>query len=159
MNGLDKLIRQLRMHMPEIHERDLLKESIMHKISNKNRKLDYVFGWTEIAWLRRSLSIAAILITGLFVGQQLFLIRSINKLEERMVSFNTDKILEFHRENVIANQVIMQDPEASILADSIKISTDDLLKLMREYRELQDKYDQIMGSKKKGIKNHTVQKL
>ncbi|MDT8400633.1 MAG: hypothetical protein RQ743_02970 [Bacteroidales bacterium] len=159
MNKLDRLIRQLRMHKPEIHDRKVLKEGIMQKISNTNRKVDYLFGWTEITWLRRSLSIAAVLIAGLFVGQQLFLVNRISGIEERMVGFNTDNILEFQRENVIANQVIMQDPETSILADSIKVSTDDLLKLIREYRELQDKYQQIIGSKKKGINNHAVQKL
>ncbi len=148
MNESDKLIRQLRMYRPEIAGREELKESILQKTVKKTRQVDYIFGWTEIGWLRRSLSIASILIIGLFVGQQLLVIDRINNIEERMVSFNTDKILQFQRENVILNSLILEDPEASHLSDSISVSTYDLMQLLRDYRELQHKYEKMQGSKK-----------
>lgn len=148
MNESDKLIRRLRMHRAEIVDREELKDSIMSKISKRDRQMDFIFGWTEIGWLRRSLSLASILIIGLFLGQQLFVIDRINKIEERMVSFNTEKILQFQRENVILNSLILEDPEASQLADSISVSTHDLMKLVRDYRELQHKYEKMQGSGK-----------
>ncbi|MEE4213515.1 MAG: hypothetical protein V2I34_00515 [Bacteroidales bacterium] len=146
MKESDKLIRQLRMYRPEIAGREELKESILQKTVKRTRQVDYIFGWTEIGWLRRSLSVASILIIGLFVGQQLFVIDRINKIEERMVSFNTDKILQFQRENVILNSLILEDPEVSHLADSISVSTYDLMQLLRDYRELQYKYEKISRS-------------
>lgn len=148
MNESDKLLKRLRMYRPEIVDREELKASIMQKAGKRTRQVDYIFGWTEIGWLRRSLSVASILIIGLFVGQQLFVIDRINNIEERMVSFNTDKILQFQRENVILNSLILEDPEVSHLADSISVSTYDLMQLLRDYRELQNKYEKMQGSRK-----------
>lgn len=148
MNESDKLIKRLRIYRPEIVDREELKASIMQKTGKRTRQVDYIFGWTEIGWLRRSLSVASILIIGLFVGQQLFVIDRINNIEERMVSFNTDKILQFQRENVILNSLILEDPEVSHLADSISVSTYDLMQLLRDYRELQNKYEKMQGSRK-----------
>jgi len=159
MKELDRIVKQLRLHKPEIDDRESLKESIMHNISRKNRRLDYLFGWTEIIWLRRSLAIASIVIVAVFIVQQLFVINRIDKLEKRMISFNTEKILEYQRENVIVNSVIMRNPETKLLADSINISTDDLLNLIREYRELQNKYEEIVGSNMNERSNRAKQKL
>lgn len=159
MNESDKLIKRLRMYRAEIEDREGLKAGIMQKTGRRTRQVDYVFGWTEIGWLRRSLSVASILIIGLFVGQQLFVIDRINNIEERMGSFNTDKILQFQRENVILNSMILSDPEAGHLEDSINVSTYDLMKLVRDYRDLQYKYEKISRSgkwqnpDKQGIKN------
>ncbi|MGM0666220.1 MAG: hypothetical protein ACQETA_02770 [Bacteroidota bacterium] len=148
MKESDKLLKRLRMYRAEIVDREELKASIMQKTGRRTRQVDYIFGWTEIGWLRRSLSVASILIIGLFVGQQLFVIDRINNIEERMGSFNTDKILQYQRENVILNSLVQEDPEASHLADSISVSTDDLMQLLRDYRELQNKYEKIQGSRK-----------
>jgi hypothetical protein len=134
------------MHRTEIGERDQLVESILQKTGRRRMQVDYFFGWTEIGWLRRSLSIASILIIGIFVGQQLFVIDRIKNIEERMVSFNTDNILQFQRENVILNSLILADPEAGHLADSINVSTNDLMQLLRDYRELQYRYEKISRS-------------
>jgi len=159
MKELDRIVKQLKLHKPEIDDRESLKESIMHNISSKNRRLDYLFGWTEIIWLRRSLAVASIVIVAVFIVQQLFVINRIDKLEKRMISFNTEKILEYQRENVIVNSVIMRNPETKLLADSINISTDDFLNLIGEYRELQNKYEEIVGSKMNERSNRAKQKL
>lgn len=148
MNESDKVIKRLRMYRAEVADREELKASIMQKTGIRTRRVDYVFGWTEIGWLRRSLSVASILIIGIFVGQQLFVIDRINNIEERMGSFNTDKILQFQRENVILNSMILSDPEAGHLEDSINVSTYDLMKLVRDYRDLQYKYEKISRSGK-----------
>lgn len=144
MEELERIIKQLKLHKPEIEDRDSLRESIMQKIGSRNRKLDYLFGWTEIVWLRRSLAIASMAIVVVFIIQQLFVINRIDKLEDRMVSFNTENILEYQRKNVIANSVLFTDHEKRTLADSIKVATDDLLELVKSYRDLQMKYENML---------------
>ena len=157
MEVLDKLIAQLRKHKPEIEYRESMKDSIMQNIKSRKRKIDYIFGWTDIIWLRKTLALASLIIVLAFIIQQLFVVDRINKLEKRMISINTEKILEYQRENVIVNSVIMEQPETSLLADSIKVSTDDLLNLLREYKELQYRYEKILGSQIK--KDSNKQKL
>lgn len=148
MNELDRILKQLRLNKPEIEDRESFKEDIMHGIGKKERRLDYLFGWTEIVWLRRSLAIASAVIVILFILQQIHVVSRIDQIEKRMLSFNTEKILEYQRENVIVNSVLMRSQEASFLTDSINVSTYDLLNLIREYRDLQTKYEQIAGSQK-----------
>ncbi len=148
MNELDRILKQLRLNKPEIEDRESFKEDIMHGIGKKERRLDYLFGWTEIVWLRRSLAIASAVIVILFILQQIHVVSRIDQIEKRMLSFNTEKILEYQRENVIVNSVLMRSQEATFLTDSINVSTYDLLNLIREYRDLQTKYEQIAGSQK-----------
>jgi len=148
MNELDRILKQLRLNKPEIEDRESFKEDIMHKIGKKSRRLDYLFGWTEIVWLRRSLAIASAVIVILFLLQQIHVVSRIDQIEKRMLSFNTEIILEYQRENVIVNSVILRNQEATLLTDSINVSTYDLMNLIREYRDLQAKYERIVESQK-----------
>ena len=159
MEELDRILKQLKLNKPVIKDREFLREGIMNGITKKSRRLDYLFGWTEIVWLRRSLATASVVIVIMFALQQLRVVSRIDKLEKRMLSFNTEKILEYQRENVIVNSVIMHSQETAILADSIKVSTNDLLNLIREYRDLQTKYEQIVESKTNEGSNINKQKL
>jgi hypothetical protein len=159
MEELERIIKQLKLHKSEIEDRDSLRESIMQKIGSKNKKLDYLFGWTEIVWLRRSLAIASTVIVVVFIIQQLFVINRIDKLEDRMVSLNTEKILEYQRENVIANSALFTDHEKRTLADSIKVATDDLLELVKSYHDLQMKYENMLKKAKTDDTEINNQKL
>ena len=147
MKELDRILKHLKLKEPEIENRESLREEIMHRISNKSKRLDYLFGWTEIVWLRRSLATASAVIVILFILQQLHVVNRIDQLEKRVLSFNTEKILEYQREDVIVNSVLMSSEEMTLLTDSINVSKYDLLNLIREYRDLQAKYEQIVGSK------------
>ena len=147
MEELDRILKHLKLKEPEIENRESLREEIMHRISNKSKRLGYLFGWTEVVWLRRSLATASVVIVILFILQQLHVVNRIDQLEKRVLSFNTDKILEYQREDVIVNSVLMSSEEMTLLTDSINVSKYDLLNLIREYRDLQAKYEQIVGSK------------
>ncbi|MBN1388247.1 MAG: hypothetical protein JW965_07355 [Bacteroidales bacterium] len=159
MKELERIIKQLKLYKPEIDGRDSLRESIMQNIRRKKRKINYLFVWTEIVWLRRSLAIASVAIIAVFVLQQLFVINRIDKLEERMVSFNTEKILEYQRENVILNSVLFEEQFPGVLTDSIKVASEDLLDLVRSYSNLQNKYEEMLGTIKKNRSESTKQKL
>ncbi len=147
MKELDRILKHLRLKEPEIENRESFREEIMYRISNKSNRLDYLFGWTEIVWLRRSLATASVVIVIIFILQQLHVVNRIDQLEKRVLSFNTEKILEYQREDVIVNSVLMSSEEMTLLTDSINVSKYDLLNLIREYRDLQAKYEQIVGSK------------
>ncbi|HCC70807.1 MAG TPA: hypothetical protein DEQ09_06620 [Bacteroidales bacterium] len=159
MSDYNRIINKLRVFKPEIENRESLKESVMDRIGNEQSRPDYFFWWTEIRWLRRSMTIAASVIIGIFIIQQVLIANRIDKLEGRMISINTEKILEMQRENVIVNSVVMKNKEASRFADSILVSRDDLLSLIREYRMLQEKYDGIVGSEINSEQNSIKQKL
>lgn len=159
MKEYDRLIRSIRSQKPGIRNREILKDSIMSGIKDDQARPDYIFWWTEIRWLRRSLTIAASVIIGVFIVQQILISNRIDKLEGRMISINTEKILEMQRENVLVNSVSMKNSEVVRFTDSILVSTDDLLSLIREYRKLQEKYDELVRPDLSDEQNSDKQKL
>lgn len=159
MNDYEKILKKIRSHKPEIENREFLKESIMTRIGRNPVRPAYIFWWTEIRWLRRSLAIAASVIIGIFIIQQILIANRIDKLEGRMISVSTEKILEMQRENVVINSMMLRNNDNIMITDSVKVSTNDLYELMREYHELQNKYNEMMGLIREGRTEHTKQKL
>ncbi|MDZ7740065.1 MAG: hypothetical protein U5K32_13585 [Bacteroidales bacterium] len=159
MKDLDKILQKLRDQVPSLTGRYELEERIMQRISRPEGFLTYFFAWTEVGWLRRSLAVASVFLLLAFGVQQLFIARRIGDLEKRMISFNTEKVLEYQREKVIANSVIFTDTEKRILADSLIVSTDDLMELVKSYRELQKKYEDLRQATKPAIRDINKQNL
>lgn len=159
MKKLDKIIERIRSHNPGLEDRKELIDSIMSATGKDNSRNWQVYNWTEIAWLRRSLSIASVIIVLFFCGQQVLMTNRIDKLEKRMISINTDNILQYQRENVMANSVLYRDADRKTLADSIKVATDDLLDLVKSYRDLQLKYENVQNEAKQEKQENRKQKL
>lgn len=159
MEELDKIKEHLRAYQPQMRDRDELRDDVMKRISCRKSGMDYVFGWTEIVWLRRSMALASVLIVILFGIQQVFMTKRIEKLEKRMISINTDKVLEYQREKVIANSVLFTDLERKDMNDSIKVATGDLLDLVKSYRSLQTKYEEILKKARTDKLENIKQKL
>lgn len=159
MKELEKILKQLRLYKPRPDERDLLRENIMQQIRRKDSGINYFFGWTEIIWLRRSMSVAAVLIIGLFIIQQAFVVGRIDELEKRMVNINTENILDYQRENVMLNSILLEEEVEGVYDDSLKVASDDLLDLVRSYRDLQKKYEEMLGEIKKNRSESLNQKL
>lgn len=159
MEELDKILRRIRESKPGMESRYELRESIMEKVNKRANYLDYFFGWTDVGWLRKSLAFASVIIVLFFCGQQVFMTNRIDKLEKRMISINTDNILQYQRENVMANSVLYRDADRKKLADSIKVATDDLLDLVKSYRDLQLKYENVQNEAKQEKQENRKQKL
>ncbi len=159
MEEMDRIKKYLRAYEPQMRDRDELSEGVIKRISGRRSGMDYVFGWTEIVWLRRSMTVASVLIVILFGIQQLFMTKRIEKLENRMISNNTDKVLEYQREKVIASSVLFTDRDRKDMNDSIKVATGDLLDLVKSYRSLQAKYEEILDKARTDKLENKKQKL
>ncbi len=159
MEELDRILEKLRAHRPVIENRYELRENVMARIKGQRKFSDYFFAWTDIVWLRRSMALASVIIVILFGIQQVFMTKRIEKLEKRMISINTDKVLEYQREKVIANSVLFTDLDRKDMNDSIKVATGDLLDLVKSYRSLQAKYEEILNKARTDNQENKKQKL
>lgn len=159
MKEMDKIVEHLRVFEPRLKDREELREGVIKRINGRRRGMDRVFEWTEIVWLRRSMTLASVLIVVLFAVQQLFMTKRIEKLEKRMISINTDKVLEYQREKVIANSVLFTEHERKNMNDSIIVATGDLLELVKSYRSLQAKYEEILDRARADKLENNKQKL
>jgi hypothetical protein len=148
-----KLIDAMKRSTPGLSDREQLEEQIMERIGSAGRHYPVsrragriLFGWTEIGWIRRSLSTAAAVIIGLFIFQQVNINRRVNRLENRVVTIVSSASGQESgprtMEKILLNMVT-RDPA---MVDSIIVSRSDLENLLKSYLELEEEARQLKES-------------
>lgn len=145
MENYKKTIRRIVDHKIDSDSLDRVKSSILSEIESSSEPvgtvsiLDFLFGWAEIVWLRRSMVIASLALVMIFVVQQFTVLNRLGSLEQRMMGVSTESIIEFQKENMHLNSVLYIENSNINPTDSVKVSNHDLVSLLRSYRELQKK--------------------
>lgn len=153
MDRYNRIVNRLRNYKPEKHESSRLKERILMQLDSdreankmKSSFFELLFGWTDIVWLRRSMLIISFSLIILFVAQQYLIFNRIDSLEKRMTGISTESILDFQKENMHANSVAYRMSEDVLASDSVKVSSSDLNSLIKSYRDLQERYNNLKGA-------------
>lgn len=153
MNKTDKyskVIEVLKGNKPVLADKEKLTDDIMRRIHEPVEKFtfqeklaNYLFGWTEIGWIRGTMAIAATVFIGFFIIQQLVITDRINTLEKQLIktvnTINTQEPDLGIMQKVLLN-IVAKDQMAE---DSITISKSDLEELLNSYLELQENYDNM----------------
>jgi hypothetical protein len=98
VNGkYEKVMEILKSSKPALGSASEIEEKVLSRISEKHKSqselsdiLDFLFGWTYIAWVRRSLITASVCIVIVFVLQQSIMMRQINNLSRQIESYERD---------------------------------------------------------------------
>ena len=147
MTKYHEIINRLKGFAPEIRDKEFHIQRIMDRTMINSRKgnsiYDFIFGWFNILWLRRSLAAASVFIVLFFVFQQFVIVTRIGSLEKRMIEINTENILENQKENVIVNAAMFRITDEFNFTDSIKVAQKDLKSLVGSYRDLQKRYNEL----------------
>jgi hypothetical protein len=92
-----KVLEILKQSKPVLNSSVEIEENVMERISpmRKHKRdfaglIDFVFGWTYITWVRRSLITASVFLVLVFVLQQGLLIMQINNLGRKIDSYEKD---------------------------------------------------------------------
>ncbi|MEZ4999358.1 MAG: hypothetical protein R2727_01290 [Bacteroidales bacterium] len=104
-----------------------------------------LFGWTEVVWLRRSMVVFSLVITIMFLMQQFTVYERISSIEDRIISITTENILDFQKEAIHASNAIYKLNSEMFTDDSLMVSGKDLGALVRSYRELQSRYEELQS--------------
>ena len=167
MNKTDKyfkVIEVLKGNKPVLVNKEKLTENIMRRIQvpvekyTFHKKLtNYLFGWTEIGWIRGTMAIAATVFIGFFIIQQLAITDRINTLEKQLIktvnTINTQEPELGIMHKVLLN-IVAKDQMAG---DSITISRSDLESLLNSYLELEQNYD--ITKQNAGINSYIQKKI
>jgi hypothetical protein len=93
----DKVLELLRRTKPVPGETDEIEEIVLRKIMEHRKPeaslpdlIDFLFGWTYIKWVRRSLVTASVFLVMVFVLQQSIMMKQINHLSRQMESYERD---------------------------------------------------------------------
>jgi len=149
-NKYSKVIKVLRENEPALDNKEKLTDEIMRRIIGPEEKLipqakfsSYLFGWTEIGWIRGAMGVAAVLIIGVFIIQQLIITDRINSLEKQLI--RTVHTINNHEPDLGIMQKVMFNivTKDHTVEDSITISRSDLEELLDSYMELEENYETI----------------
>jgi hypothetical protein len=148
MNEEDRykeLTRKLRKSNVEFTAKEEVGKKIFSQLSTaRSRKkiiLNSFYSWTEVKWLRWSISTAAVLFIAIFFSQQVLISTRLSKLEEQLINTETNvqsgeaSIPPYHR--VILN--LISDRKF----DSVTVSKTDLEALFQEYMHLQEENEDL----------------
>jgi hypothetical protein len=93
----ERVLKFLKQAKPVLDSTDQIEEKVMESISrdrNQGRDLsefiDFIFGWTYIAWVRRSLITASAFLVLVFVFQQSLIMNQINNLSRQIDTYEKD---------------------------------------------------------------------
>jgi len=93
----EKVLEILKRTKPVLGSSEDIEEKVLNRISRKqvpeqnlSDLLEFLFGWTYIAWVRRSLVAASVCIVIVFVFQQSMMMRQINNLSRQIESYERD---------------------------------------------------------------------
>jgi len=146
---ISEITEKLTSYNPGLDNRDDLIRNVMESSSatkmpfKVGRLLDFLFGWTDILWIRRGLVTLSVALVFVFVFQQFSIFNRIGQLENRMVESNTEQIIRQQGEQVLLNSVLMQEIRETEFSDSVMVADKDLRELINSYSELQSRYHDL----------------
>jgi hypothetical protein len=143
-----KLVEALRKSEPDTGSTSGIEMAVMEAIAQKKAKLttgerisEFLFGWMDVPWVRRSLIAASFALLGFFVWQQNDIIRQINDLNlslknnNRMIRYDPSAAME-KRQSLIrfsrdrSRGYYVQEEDLLRLVDSLNLMNIRYRKLM-----------------------------
>lgn len=145
----ERLIGKLSSFHREPPNHEMLAGKIMDRIADEERTVEsrvtlagLLFGWTTVAWVRRSMMAASIAIVSLFVYQQFQIMSGLRQLESKLSDgLGTTEIRMTTSGNEYLNKILLRERFSA--NDSIRVSVADIEDLIESYNELQISYEKI----------------
>jgi len=148
--GYRKIITLLRASKPELSSAEKLESEIMQRIAGKSRAvvaadsfISFLFGWTYIGWVRRSLITVSIILVAFFIWQQSLIVRQINVLNSRLLISEIENVK--YQPRVDGKKLLMMGKSGSGFSDGeIEFSEDKIEKLLESYATLKSDYGELL---------------
>lgn len=146
----ERVIATLRSSKPELRSPEETTEKVMNRIlmdqaSGKASSgiLDFLFGWVYVGWVRTSLVAASVILVLGFVYQQAVILKRVNNLNRQAV-YIEDQIITGN--NTIPDAALFyQLAGRKLNSGNINISERQIRQIMRSYKELEEKYSDLMN--------------
>lgn len=145
----EKLINNIRKIQPILDQKEKLVDDVMDKLRHTGSKVitrgffDFIFAWADKMWIRRSMAMASFLLITVFLFQQFMIINRIGDLEIRMVNGTSDDFNRYLIQKGSTGSVLRMISEEEMAGDSLFIAERDLIDLIRSYKDLQEKYEEL----------------
>lgn len=168
VNGkYEKVMEILKRAKPVLGSTADIEEKVLYSISESNKSImnlsdliNFLFGWTYITWVRRSLIAASVCVVTVFVFQQSIMMKQINNLSRQIESYERDAsgvpgqyrdrraVLRFPEKRFSLFRKTNSDKQLEELfrtIDQLKMEYKELDKLIKEDPELKKLIEQKLS--------------
>jgi hypothetical protein len=139
----DKITAMLRKSVPDPGSLDGIENSIISRISQKQRSsgyfsnlTDFLFGWVYISWVRRSLVAASFVLLAIFVWQQNYIMNQVEYLGKQI----NNRITKYDPSVALEKKLILYKSRSQVM-----VPEEDLNRLLDSLKSTQNKYRDIMN--------------
>lgn len=147
----EKVLEILKASGPVLNSPDEIGDNVVRRISSldKNRRslsdlVDFLFGWTYIGWVRRSLVTASVVMVAVFIFQQGIILKEISQIGRQIETRSTDAPA-FSTRDLDRSMVLFRFSDRRFRIDKTTFpdkKVEELLKsiddLKMKYRDLQE---------------------
>jgi hypothetical protein len=142
--SVDLLKKAGQLNDAHLIEREVM--SRLYKMENRKSQVtlvyDFLFGWTEITWVRRSLAIASFILIVMFVYQQSVIVRQLNILSSQ-VKFDDSYPASVYQSEVISRYRLIK-ASGNRMDERSSPSEEQIQMIIRSYDKLRSDYDNLM---------------
>lgn len=103
---------------------------------------EFLFGWTEIPWVRRSLTFASFILILMFVYQQSVIVRQMNTLSNQVKSYQSDPVSVFQNEVISRYRLIKAS--GGRMYEQTGLTEEQIQMIIRSYDQIRKDYDNLM---------------
>lgn len=147
----NKVLNILRKSKPVLNSTEDIEKEVIKRISRVQQPklifpdvIDFLFGWVNIGWVRRSLIAASIVLVLVFVYQQSIILKRINFLSRQTIVI--DRESAFTPSDEIDKMIMTYKLSGRRLpSQSITISDKQLKQLLESVNELQTEYKDLLN--------------
>ena len=144
-----KVLSHLRKSNPGLDSADAIEREVLRYISNESKRrinlseiFDFLFAWTYISWIRRSLIATSLALVVIFVVQQGIVLQKINYMSAQTISTFRESQSDYV-EGLEKKLLVFKLSGRRLPSDNIVISERQINKILESVNELQLKYKDI----------------
>jgi hypothetical protein len=146
----EKVMKLIRDARPELKHSDIITEKVISKLKIEKSKfnigeliMEFLFGWIYIAWIRRSMIVAAVSIAMLFGYQQTLILKKIDELSGQRIQ-NGSLFTTSTKDEVTDKLRLFRISGRRLSGNNISVSKEDIDEMIRSINKLQLKYKDVI---------------
>jgi len=145
----EQVLNMLRQSRPVLNDAGTIAEKVLKQLNEEKSKIsfleliiEYLFGWTYIGWVRRSMVAVVLVIVILFGYQQAIILKRINDLSGQRIQ-NSSLIMTNLRDDLTNRIMEYRIAGKKLTNEKTSVSQKELDELVISINKLQAKYKDL----------------
>lgn len=147
----NKVLNMLRNSKPVLEKKDSLTERVIGKLEEGRSKFmlqevifEFLFGWVDMVWMRRTMVTLALVIAIFFIYQQSLLLKKINDLSVQRIH-NSSLLMTNMNDDFSDKLLIYKITGRKLTDEQISVSQKEIDEMINSLNKLKIKYKDVIN--------------